>query len=211
MDNSILENSLPDEHVQKLWDGDMDSTMVEADRLTLYWHHRLRHILLITLRRVSMRGILPKCIQNDVNMPLCAACAFLTAHRRNQRAKGHKPDGIRQISHDKPGAGTSYDHLISKQPGLMPQSTGILTHARFWGSVVYVDHYSDFVYSYLIQGTTSAETLASKHGYEREAAAHGVQIKSYHADNLRFNDNNYMGDCIKANQKITFCGVGDQH
>ena len=78
---------------------------------------------------------------------------------------------------DKPGDGMSCDHLISKQPGLMPQSTGILTNARFWGSVIYVDHFSDFIYSHLIQGTTSADTLNSKHGYEREATAHGVKVK----------------------------------
>ena len=93
----------------------------------------------------------------------------------------------------------------------MPQSAGILSHARFWGSVIYVDHYNDFVYSHLIQGTTSTDTLDSKLGYEREAAAYGAKIKSYHADNLRFNDNNFKGSCIKANQQITYCGVGAHH
>ena len=211
VDTKLLEQTLPEEHVKRLWDGDLDDTVPEADRVTLYWHHRLRHAPLVTLRRLSIRGILPKCIQNVVKMPLCAACAFATAHRRNWRVKGKAPDGIRQQSHTKPGDGTSCDHLISKQPGLMPQSTGILTHARFWGSVIYVDHFSDFIYSHLIQGTTSADTLNSKHGYEREAAAHGVKVKSYHADNLRFNDNNFKGSCIKANQQITYCGVGAHH
>ena len=211
VDTKLLEQTLPEEHVKRLWDGDLAATVPEADRVTLYWHHRLRHAPLVTLRRLSIRGILPKCIQNVVKMPLCAACAFATAHRRNWRVKGKAPDGIRQQSHTKPGDGTSCDHLISKQPGLMPQSTGILTHARFWGSVIYVDHFSDFIYSHLIQGTTSADTLNSKHGYEREAAAHGVKVKSYHADNLRFNDNNFKGSCIKANQQITYCGVGAHH
>ena len=177
VDTQLLEQTLPEEHVKRLWDGDLDNTVPEADRVTLYWHHRLRHAPLVTLRRLSLRGILPKCIQNVVKMPLCAACAFATAHRRNWCVKGKTPGGIRQKSHTKPGDGLSCDHLISKQPGLMPQSTGILTNARFWGSVIYVDHFSDFIYSHLIQGTTSADTLNSKHGYEREAAAHGVKVK----------------------------------
>ena len=125
--------------------------------------------------------------------------------------KGNTPSGIRQKSYISPGDGTLCDHLISKQHGLMPQSAGILTHTRFWGSVIYVDHYSDFVYSHLIQGTTSTDTLDSKAGYEREAAAYSVKIKSYHADNLRFNDNNFKGSYIKANQQITYCGVGAHH
>ena len=211
VDKRVLEDTLSDDHIQQLWGGDSDSTVPEADRVTLYWHHRLRHAPLVVLRRLSMRGVLPKCIQKVVKMPLCAACAFATAHRRNWRTKGENPNGIRKKTHAKPGDGTSCDHLISKQPGLMPQSTGTLTHARFWGSVIYVDHFSDFIYSHLIQGTTSAETLASKHGYEREAAAYGVKVTSYHADNLRFNDNNFTGDCIKANQQISFCGVGAHH
>ena len=61
--------------------------------------------------------------------------------------KGKPPDGIRQKSHTKPGDGTSCDHLISKQPGLMSQSISILTHARFWGSIIYVDLFSDFIYT----------------------------------------------------------------
>ena len=158
-----------------------------------------------------MRGILPACIKNVHKMPLCAACAFAQAHRRNWRGKGDLHHGIRRASETNPGDRTSCDHLVSRQPGLMPQSTGILTHARFWGSVIYVDHFSDYIYSHLIQGTTSSDTLKSKHGYEREAATFGVKIKSYHADNLRFNDNNFMNDCITANQKITFCGVGAHH
>ena len=211
VDSKLLTECLTKDQIQALWNGDSDSTVPTAERLTLYWHHRLRHAPLVTLRRLSMRGILPACIKSVLKMPLCAACAFAQAHRRNWRGKGDLPRGIRKESETNPGDGTSCDHLISRQPGLMPQSTGILIHARFWGSVIYVDHFSDYIYSHLIQGTTSSDTLKSKHGYEREAATFGVKIKLYHADNLRFNDNNFMGDCITANQKITFCGVGAHH
>ena len=68
-----------------------------------------------------------------------------------------------------------------------------MTHERFWGSVLYVVHHSDFMYNHLITGTTSLATLESKLAYERVAAAHGVKIQSYHADNLRFNDNQLKG------------------
>ena len=83
VDTKLLEQTLPDEHVQRLWSGDLDNTVPDADRVTLYWHHRLRHAPLVILRRLSMRGILPKCIQRVMKMPMCAVCAFDTAHRRN--------------------------------------------------------------------------------------------------------------------------------
>ena len=43
------------------------------------------------------------------------------------------------------------------------------------------------------------------------AKANGVDIQSYHADNLRFNDNNFTGDCVRSGQTISFCGVGAHH
>ena len=54
------------------------------------------------------------------------------------------------------------------------------------------------IYNHLIEGTTSAEALAAKHAYERVTKASGVMIKAYHAYNLRFNDTNYKGSCLKA-------------
>ena len=129
VDSKLLTESLTTEQIHALWNQDSDSTVPTAERLTLYWHHRLRHAPLVTLRRLSMRGILPACIKSVHKMPLCAACAFAQAHRRNWRGKGDLPHGIRRASENNPGDGTSCDHLVSQQPGLMPQSTGILTHA----------------------------------------------------------------------------------
>ena len=83
VDKKIPEEALPDEHVQMLWNGAMDSTVPEADRLPIYWHHKLRHAPLFTLKKLSIRSILPKFSQGVITMPLCSACVFATAHRRN--------------------------------------------------------------------------------------------------------------------------------
>ena len=211
VDRETMTHCLTEEDMAQLWSPNSDDTVTEASRLTLYWHHRLRCAPLCTLHRLSSRGLLPKCISKVRKMPLCASCAYATAHRKGWRVKGQPPSSIRKPSHDSPGAGTSCDHIISHQPGLIPQSTGIMTHERFWGSVLYVDHHSDFMYNHLITGTTSLATLESKLAYERVAAAHGVKIKSYHADNLRFNDNNFKGSCISAGQQLSYCGVGAHH
>lgn len=86
-----------------------------------------------------------------------------------------------------------------------------MTYERFLGSVLYVDHFSDFMYNHLITGMTSIATLESKQAYKRAAAAHGVKVKSYYVDNLRFNENNFKGSCISANQQLAYCGVRAHH
>ena len=82
-----------------------------------------------------------------------------------------------------------------------------MTHEKFWGSVFYVDHHSDYMYTHLITGTTSQATLESKLAYKRVASAHGVQAKAYHANNLRFNEKNFTGSCINEDQQLSYCGV----
>ena len=136
---------------------------------------------------------------------------FGYAHRRGWRVKGKQTSTIRKPSHNFPGAVTSCDHIISHQPGLILQSIGRLTHERFWGSVLFVDHHSDLLHNHLIRGTTSLEELNAKLSYERMAKIHGVEVQAYHADNLRFDDSNFKGSCVAAGQQLTFCAVGAHH
>ena len=85
------------------------------------------------------------------------------------------------------------------------------THDRFWDSVIYVDDISDFIYNHLVNGISSKETLESKLSYERIFLSYGRKVKGYHVENLRFNDYNFKGLCIKGGQKLTFCDVGAHH
>ena len=110
-----------------------------------------------------------------------------------------------------PDSGTSYDHIVSAQPGFIPQAFGRLTNARFWGSVLYADHYLDFSYNHLISGTSSLETLRSKHAYERAVKSNGVNVYSYREDKLRLNDTRFIGDCLRTGQNMPYCGVETHH
>ena len=38
-----------------------------------------------------------------------------------------------------------------------------------------------------------------------------VKVKLYHAENLRFNDNNFTEDFVKGGQRIDFYSVGVHH
>ena len=188
VDRETMIHCLIEEEMKQVWSPDSDNTVSEPSRQTLYWYHRLCCAPLRTLHRLSIRGLIPKCIAKVNKMPLCASCAYAAAHRKVWRVKGQAPYSICKPTHTTPGAGILCDHIISHQPGLIPQSTGSMTHERVWGSVLYVDHYSDFMYNHLITDTTSQAALESKLSYERVATVHRVKIKFYPADNLRFID-----------------------
>ena len=165
-----MTSCLSPEDLTPLWSGSIDDTVNEASRLALYWHHRLRHAPLTCLHRLASRGALPQLILKVTKMPLCAICAFATAHRRSWRTKSKPDHPIRQLHQDTPGKGTSCHHVISHQPGIVPQSTGILTHIKFLGSVLFADHHSDFLFNHRITGTTSIATLEVKQSSIREGS-----------------------------------------
>jgi hypothetical protein len=75
------------------------------------------------------------------------------------------------------------DHLVSAQPGVIPQITGKLTDQQTNGATVIVDHHLDHVYVYLMRNLTLEETLLAKHAYEHFLSSIGVTAKAYHVDN----------------------------
>eukprot|EP00957_Ditylum_brightwellii_P021571 1626242-Ditylum_brightwellii.AAC.1 len=72
------------------------------------------------MQRLAERGAIPKSIKYVKKAPPCTACLFSKAQRRAWKSRGKKKH-IRKASHNAPGRGTSVDHMISHQPGLIPQ------------------------------------------------------------------------------------------
>ena len=105
----------------------------------------------------------------------------------------------------------SVDHIVSAQPGLLPQMSGFLTNQRLWGATKFVYHVSDYVYVHLIRDLSLTETLLAKSAMEKVMAQAGQTVKHYHADNYRFSDNGFIDAVNRKDQKITFCGVGTHH
>jgi hypothetical protein len=77
------------------------------------------------------------------------------------------------------------DHLVSAQPGLIPQMAGFLVNLRIWGAPIFVDHFSDYIFVALMQGLTLDETLHAKSSFEQHANEEVVTIDSYHANVLQ--------------------------
>ena len=106
-------------------------------REILVWHHRLNHCIFKSLHRLSRRVIIPKKLSLVQKLPPFMACLFGKSHMTTWRIKG-KCSGryIRKPSNTKPGSMTSVDRMVYAQPGLIPQVTWSLTHARLWAATV---------------------------------------------------------------------------
>jgi hypothetical protein len=115
------------------------------------------------------------------------SCLFGTCHSKPWHSKGLK-GSIRKETDDAPGKCVSMDQMLSAQPGLIPQMTAFLTNLRIWGTTIFVDHYSDYVFVALMRDLTLDETLLVTSSFERHAYEGGVSIISYRADNGQFAD-----------------------
>ena len=175
-------------------------------------HNRLHHTPFPKLIVMAEKGELPKRLASlKGRCPLCVACLFSQAHKRPWRSKSKQKHPIRKSTDNAPGKCVSMDQMVSAQPGLIPQMSGRLTNMRVNGVTVFVDHYSDHTYTYLMKDLTLSETIMAKHAYERFLASLGIELKAYHADNGCFADKGFRDECIASNQTITFCGVGSHH
>eukprot|EP00957_Ditylum_brightwellii_P096082 7320286-Ditylum_brightwellii.AAC.1 len=70
-----------------------------------------------------------------------------------------------------------------------------------------MDHASNFSYSHLIRGASSAETLSAKDTYERVMHSYGHKVEAYHRDNSRFDSQDFKDSYDKAQQTYSYCGV----
>lgn len=98
------------------------------EQILLHLHEKYQHCTLETLKNLSIRGELPLWISKVKRMPLCPACLFGRMHKKPLRGPAKKdgaPSTIRRSSETGPGDGTSTDHLVCAQGGLIPQVTGI--------------------------------------------------------------------------------------
>jgi hypothetical protein len=156
---------------------------------------------------VELGEILKQLAQLRGCCPICVSCLFGTAHKRPWRTKSKDSHPICKESGMFLGARALTDELISAQPGLILQISGKLTHQRVNGSTIFVDHFSDHVYPYLMRDLMLDETIAAKHGYERFLYLHGIQSKAYHADNGCFADQGFRDDVCKTTRLSHFVAL----
>jgi hypothetical protein len=143
----------------------------------------MNHLALPAMITLAEKGQLNrKFIKLKYRLPVCMSCIFGTAHCKPCHLRGAK-GSIQKEEDDSPGKCVSIDHMISAQPGLIPQMAGFLTNLRIWAASIFVDHYLDYPYVALMRDLTLDESLLAKSSFEQHANEDGVTISSYHADN----------------------------
>ena len=154
-------------------------------------------------------GIISKDL-SSIDPPTCPECAYGKARKRQSRYKGiQNKKKIRQgIS---PGAVVSIDQLISPTPDFVLIHRGLPTKRRYVGATIFVDHFSDLTYVYLMTEMTTLSTVTSKEAFERLSASHNVRICHYHFDNRLFDSKAFKSSVAQAHQTISFCSVNAHH
>jgi hypothetical protein len=167
-------------------------------------HCCLHHTPFPKLITMTEQGEIPKRLSALKGCcPICVACLFGQAYKHLWQSKSKQKHPICKPTYDTPGKKASLDQMVSAQPGLIPQMSGRLTNLCIMAATVFVNHFSDHVYVYLMRDLTLSETLLAKHAYEHFLASLEVESKAYHADNGCFADKGFRDDCTSSNQTIT--------
>jgi hypothetical protein len=177
-------------------------------QLLMSYHLQFGHLPFARLQQAAKQGILPRRL-GTCAVPKCAGCLFGKAKRRPWRTSA-KPGNIAKAA-VQPGDVVSVDQLISKTPGLIAQSVGILTRKRHMVATVFVDHASGLDFVHTQPSTSAADTVLAKIAFEQFASSHNVQVKHYHCDNGIFAAKVFRDAVTQANQTISFCGVNAHH
>jgi hypothetical protein len=132
-------------------------------------HHTwLRHVPFPQLIVMAESGDIPHCLASLKDCcPISSPCLFGQAHKCPWQSKSKKLHPIWKKSDDHSGAQASMDHLVSEQPGLIPQVSDKLTSMHINGGTVIIDHYSDHVNVLLMCDISLEENLYAKYAYEQ--------------------------------------------
>ena len=188
----------------KSWTGPVEGKLLQEFKA---WHNRLNHLPFNKMFKLCEDGVLPKRFLKLKNQSLiCPSCVISKMKRKPWRAKGGDSH-IRRLSEACPGGCVSIDHMVSKQPGLVPRQDGRHSLARVEGATVYVDNDSEFGYSHFQTSLDLDQTVASKTAFERVADSYDVKVQRYLADNGIFAKNGFKDAVEAANQSIRFCAT----
>ena len=147
---------------------------------------------------LAKTGFLPaKFCKLNNKPPPCVSCAFGQAHKKPwlfKKTKDGAESSLRGKQISEPGDTVGVDQLISAQPGLVPQSKGVMTRACIWAATIFVDYVTGLVYVGLMTDQPGDSIIQCKH-----------------EDNGRFAERSFTDDVKRQFQQITFCSVGAHH
>jgi hypothetical protein len=111
-----------------------------------------------------------------------------------------------------PGMKVSCDQYITSVPGRLPDTYGKESvKEKYRGGTIFYDHASGAIFLRHQVSLRAGETVRAKRAFEQFAKQHGVNVRSYRADNLPFNSKEFRDDLALQDQTIDFSGVGAHH
>lgn len=190
---------------------DLSPTQKEIIR----WHWRLGHPGKDSLQWLATRGLLgpnsPRIAKQDVSM--CATCNYGKQTRTptsttRTEVRPSKGGGI-QDNKLEPGDEIAADQFETRQRGRRFHTGGKEKDVdKFAGGTVFSDVASGYTRVYFQVSLGAAETLRSKHQFERACLSEG---KNYRTDNGIFTKEDFMESISQSNQSLSASGVGAHH
>ena len=111
-----------------------------------------------------------------------------------------------------PGDAVAVDQFVVPRGGRLLTTSGCKREEdRFKGGTIFVNIATGWFFVKPQVSLGAEETLLAKSCFEREAALHGVKIKSHHTDNGVFTSQSFVDTIHKQEQRLTFSGVGAHH
>jgi GAG-pre-integrase domain len=191
----------------------------------LLWHQRLGHadqqhiqVLLSTPRDATVPQILkPRHSKASSCDPvICETCQYAKQRRREPTSFHHTPreSEAGSLSRDilSPGQRVSADQYQSTIRGRLRHTKGREPASeKLVGGAIFADHATGLVFNQHQVGLTAAETVKSKHAFERFADSFALKIQGYATDNHPFLSGVFRADCTHNSQSLVSSGVGAHH
>ena len=202
-----------DFNLREAWNQTLINPEVEVYQRKQPWlatiHKKLGHLSYTKIKLPCRAGLLPKELAS-IEPLTCPGCAYGKAKQKPWGRKGiqnqrriEKANALVQV--------ISCDQVISPTPGLVPTHRGSPTTTWYVRATIFVDHWSDFTYVYLMTKLTGVSTVAAKQAFEQILKKHGVKALHYHANNGLFDTKVFCKSIAHNGQTLTFCGVNAHH
>jgi hypothetical protein len=152
------------------------------------------------LQQRGNQAILPtRTNANTFLIRLCQACQFAKAKKQPDRATNTKKvkDGVISDGILQPGQMVSSDQFVSSSKGRLTTSKGKEPDSqKYTGGTIFYNHASGFIFVVSQVSLGAAETIHTKHAFEREVKICGVTIEHYHEDNGVLKTNEFKKDFL---------------
>jgi hypothetical protein len=146
---------------------------------------------------------------------LCTSCQIACAKRRPTdvaTTKVHQESLLLKLKDLEPGSRVSIHQYKSAVQGRLATTKGRESFDHKYASGTrFCNHASGYIQCFHQVSLSTADTLISKHAFERSAKSCGVKIKTYHGDNGVFKSKEFMDSLTKSDQELKVSGVGAHH